>query len=657
MYIHKFQIKNFKSFKDITLFFNKELNVLTGVNNSGKTTVLEALSLWQECFEKLITEAKRTKKNITGDKYRKGDYILGPSSNKYFAFREINSVRSPNFEDIFHQRNKKNNICLSASFLDEENTELNIIFKISSSGNNYVIELENYTTFNHRDFNDFFQFLPTPINLIYSTPVAQISIEEDFVTDPKIKEQLLLRYSDSVLRNRLYKILNENNVFITSNFQDDLNYILYNSEKEIEFQVDSNLQKNTKVVINFRVGNKDVFKDLSLLGSGTLQIIGILLNLYAPTEAKTHLKLVLLDEPDSHIHRDLQKRLINVLNKYGQNIQLFVTTHNESLIRSVTPKQVFHLEGKPTGEIKSIHFDTSTPHLGLHFKGIMPSNLTPVMRSIGNTTGLDFINALEADKLIFVEGEDDAKVFRILFNQQINNRKKYMFWVLGGISEIFENILAYKQVFSSIKNGDSLWKKSVLTFDKDELSNEHKDLFIQNFQEKLDIKAYSTNAYTFEATLFTDFEKTAKLLSKLIEKANHNKVDYQNIEGKLIENYFAYEDSLNAKFNQEYQKNTYHRYKNSKIDKANKIFEIKPNYKIIKIEDFDLMKYIENYTNETIDKKEFYKLMDKNDIENVIKQSIDNENFNFSIETDFIELIKLVDKSTWISEWDFLNKI
>lgn len=657
MYIHKFQIKNFKSFKDVTLFFNKDLNVLTGINNSSKTTVLEALSLWQECFEKLITEAKRTKKNTTGDKYRKGDYILGPSSNKYFAFREINSVRSPNFEDIFHQRDKKNNICLSVSFLDEENMELNIIFKISSSGNNYVIELENYKNFNHRDFNDFFQFLPNPISLIYSTPVAQISIAEDFVTDPKIKEQLLLRYSDSVLRNRLYKILNENDIFVTKNFLDDLNYILYNSEKEIEFQVDSTVQKNTKVIINFRVGNKDVFKDLSLLGSGTLQIIGILLNLYSPTEAKTDLKLVLLDEPDSHIHRELQKRLINTLNKYGQDLQLFVTTHNESLIRSVAPNQIFHLEGKSTGEIKSIHFDTTTQHLGLHFKGIMPSNLTPVMRSIGNTTGLDFINALEADKLIFVEGEDDAKVFRILLNQQINNRKKYMFWVLGGISEIFENILSYKYVFSSIKNGDSLWGKSVLIFDKDELSNAHKDLFIENFKEKLGIKAYSTDVYTFEATLFTDFEKTAKLLSKLIEKANGEKIDFQEIEEKLKENYFNYELILKEKFHQEYQKNIYHRYKNSKIDKANKIFEIKPNHKVIKIEDFDLMKYIENYIKESIDKKEFYKLMNKKEIENVIKQTVDNEDFNFSIETDFIELIKLVDKSTWISEWDFLNKI
>lgn len=54
-------------------------------------------------------------------------------------------------------------------------------------------------------------------------------------------------------------------------------------------------------------------------------------------------------------------------------------------------------------------------------------------------------------------------------------------------------------------------------------------------------------------------------------------------------------------------------------------------------------------------KKEYKKLMDKYDVENVINLIIDKYNSNFSIESDFIELIKLVDKSTWINEWDFLN--
>ncbi len=648
MHIHKFQIKNFKSIKDITLFFNKDLNILTGVNNSGKTTVLEALSLWQECFSKLITEAKRAEKG-----YKRGDYVLGPSYNKYFPFNEINSVRSPNFEDIFYQRVKKNAILLALTLIDEYEIELCIPFSISSSGSNYVIALQNYSSYNHRAFNDYFANLPNPISLIYSTPVSQISLEEDFVTDPIIKEQLLVRKSETVLRNRLYRIISGLDAVLNEAFQNDLNYVLYNSEKKIEFKSETNIQKDAKAVVLCKVGSKDVFKDLSLLGSGTLQIIGILLNIHLKSLNKTDLNIVLLDEPDSHIHRDIQRRLVEVFNKYGKGLQTFLTTHNEALIRSAAPYQVFHLEGKSTGEIKSIHFDIDPGHLGLHFKGIMPSNLTPVIRSIGNTTGLDFINALEADRLVFVEGEDDAKVFRILLNQQLNNRTKYMFWVLGGISEVFENILSYKVVFSELKNGTSLWDKSVLVFDKDELSNEHKDLFTQKFKEKLGIETYCANSYTFESTLFSDLRKTAKLLSKLIEKAIAKVVSEQDIFDDLELNYLNYDAALVAKFNNEFHKNTYYRYKNSKVEKTAQVF----GQKSVNMDEHTFVSYVRNYFDETLKKQEYYKLMDKTDVENVIKQTIDKHGINFSIESDFIEIIKLVDKSTWIAEWDFLNKI
>jgi AAA15 family ATPase/GTPase len=648
MHIHKFQIKNFKTFKDAVFYFNHDLNIFTGVNNSGKTTVLEALSLWQECFLKLINEARRAEKG-----YRRGDYILGPSYNRYFPFQEINSVRSPNFEDIFHQRNKKSNIILSLTLIDEHGEELNIPFQITSSGSNYVIALNGYSNYNHRQFNDYFASLPEPISLIYSTPVDQINIDEDFVTEPKIKEKLLLRQSVDVLRNRLYRIINGIDPVISQNFQNDLNYILYNSEKKVEFNIATNIQKDPKSVIHFRVGSKDTFKDLSLLGSGTLQIIGILLNLYSPAEVKSDLKLVLLDEPDSHIHRDIQKRMIDVFNKFGKNVQLFITSHNEALIRSASPYQVFHLDGRNTGDFMSIHHNIDTGHLGLHFKGIMPSSFTPVIRSIGNTTGLDFINALEADRLIFVEGEDDAKVIRILLNQRLNDRNKYMFWVLGGISEIFEHILSYKTVFAAIKNGGSLWDKSFIIFDKDELSNEHKDLFVREFKDKLGIDGHCSNAYTFESTLLSDLPRTSKLLLKLIEFSIGKTIPEPDILNDLSNNYSAYKASLDAKFNDDYFKNVYYRYKNSKIEKTKQIFGLK----LINLDEYSLNSYIKQYYSQSIQTGEYYKLMDKYDVENVIKQTIDKYGITFSIETDFIELIKHVDKSTWISEWDFINKL
>ncbi len=63
MFIQAIHIINFKSFQDVKIEFNSDVNIFTGKNNSGKTTVLEALALWQECFAKLLLKTGHGKKD------------------------------------------------------------------------------------------------------------------------------------------------------------------------------------------------------------------------------------------------------------------------------------------------------------------------------------------------------------------------------------------------------------------------------------------------------------------------------------------------------------------------------------------------------------------------------------------------------------------
>ena len=65
-----------------------------------------------------------------------------------------------------------------------------------------------------------------------------------------------------------------------NNFISDLSYILFNNQEQIEFFTSSDIQKDTRVIINYKLNSRDTEKDIALLGSGTLQIIEILLNLY-----------------------------------------------------------------------------------------------------------------------------------------------------------------------------------------------------------------------------------------------------------------------------------------------------------------------------------------------------------------------------------------
>ena len=651
MHISKINIKNFKSFKDVTVTLNPDLNIFVGVNNAGKTTILEAIALWQECFEKIIHKA--AKNNNKGRVYKKDDFILGTSDSRYFPFDDLNSVRSPNFEDIFYQKDLRNIICLDFTLQNAELESIQINFNIKGVSLNYVIDS---WVDDIQKFNTFFKNLPTPFNIFYASPVATILQTENFVTEPQIRSQILHRSSATVLRNRFYKLYN--NPILFPEFVRDIAYILYNNQKQLIFSIPSDIQRDTRIIVNVQIGSKDMPKDIALLGSGTLQIIECLLNFYIPNEHKD-LTIVLLDEPDSHLHRNIQTRLLQTLVKFVENNQIFISTHNETLIRSSALKHIFHLEedkqGKSYESIGNQGFSKQKPH----FAGIMPSPINEVIRAIGQPTGLDFVNAMEADNLIFVEGEGDAlHISRLLRFLSIRKKtgQNYMFWILGGIDNCFDKIQAYKTVFSTIKNGTSLWEKSVLIFDSDDrITDSYKADFEQKLAQNLGIKTKIWDAYTFESILFMDISKTTILFGEWIKTQTK-----QNIPNDLEKQIFEAYNSIGTVLE--------HRIKNQSdaIFIRNKKLQntLKSNFKIELIKqntqwEHTLSQTIDSDFKMYLNSKMYYKLMTKTDVETVFNQVLKHYqyDFTFNTERDFDNLLNNVSVGTWISEWDFLLTI
>ena len=383
MHIKEFYVANFKAFQEVHIHLNPRLNIFTGVNNSGKTTVLEAIALWHECFSKKIYQAQKSESN-----YRKGQWVLGNTQRKRISFEEINSVRCPKFDDMFHQRDRRKRIELTAVFEDEEAGSIPITFIISESGMNYNVELYQFTQYDFDKFNQFFQNLPNPIGFFYASPIAAIQQIEAFATQPQIADAIINRASASVLRNRLYALYRHPDATLFQRFLRDLSFVLSDDRNPLLLTTDSDIQRDTNVVFNVQLNPQDTPKDVALLGSGTLQIIEILLNLYHSDSRSRDMNMILLDEPDSHIHRDIQNRLMKVLTRFEPGNQIFVTTHNEALIRSADVANLFHLEPKPKGTYKNVGFD-HLQKIGTRFSGIYPTTLKPIISSLGSTNGLD----------------------------------------------------------------------------------------------------------------------------------------------------------------------------------------------------------------------------------------------------------------------------
>ena len=651
MKLKALKIENFKSVQNTEIFFDKKLSVLTGSNNCGKTTIIEAVSFWVECFEKLISRAKKT---VRG-RYNAGDYILGPSNNRYFEFGEINSVRVPHFEDIFINRNIKKIIRLTATITsDDGRSELKIPISVrSSTKSRYAIKLENESSFRYRLFNTLFQnWYPTPVSEVYASPIASISLSELFLTSPQLQEQIKKRESQQILRNRLYKLYHSPSAGFFQKFEHDVSYILYNTatESKIHFFCKSDINRDKAVVFNFKLDGDLVEKDISLLGSGSLQIIEILLNLYNFVDEKKDLVLILLDEPDSHIHRDMQRRLLEVLERTTASIQIIVTTHNESLIRSTQLTNLFHID-LSMGTIKNVE-SKELSKIGIpHFTGLYPDAVTPVVRSVcGGFSGLDFISALEANKIVFVEGDDDARLLYRLFRKKLENGpKKIMFWVLGGVSKILDKIDGYYQVFKDIKNGTSLWDKSVVVFDQDALLDEHKSIIIDKLQSVYKVKAFAPNLYTQESVLLTNPEKLFPLFCAVYGVDPSLKTNfmaaYENYVGVVI-NKKKEEFSLN-KMNDSVMNG----YQGMYVDKMNEHFGTK-----LKKEPLALAKKMSSYYLT----QPVYKLAKKEDVAFVIDGILkDLGSSRKYADTDLYFFAQKAENPTFFDEWnrtvDFLR--
>ena len=640
MYLQKINIQNFKSCENVTIHFNKDINIFTGANNSGKTTVLEAIALWNECFEKLITQiGSDTKKNL-----QRGDFMLGTSQPKYTPHHEIVSVRSPSYEDIFYNLKTAQPIRLQGQIFDG-NTDrfINVGFTIRPArGNQYEISLEDFKNFDFRYFNDFFQQLPETINLTFASPVANLKDNEDFETLPKIKQLTNSRASVTVLRNRIYQL--KKNASLFNDFVNNLKYILNNSQNDIVFIIVGDETRDTQLKINVQIGNRDIPKAISLLGSGTLQIVEILLSLY---ENKKDLNLILLDEPDSHIHRDIQKRLLEILRRFAQDTQIFITTHNEALIRNALPSYLFHIESKPNYEYRNISFDVP---FGIE-KGLQPTPYLNIINAISAGNGLDFINALESDKIILVEGEDDARYISILLKAKINNSKKYVYWSFKGIGGIFTHIMSYKDIFEAIKNQSSLWQKTVLIFDKDYLSIQDKEELKSKLTQKLKIPVYIGQSYTFESSILTDIPKFEHsiyryLLSKQKLPNLNDVINFTESEILKIINQKQAEAAIDV-FIEERTRGL--KGLNDKL--LNKPLEIKGIWKP------DLLKIqasFKNYLQSTFSIADIHQIANKDDVEVIINGVCQNYGLSFSIDPDFTDLLQLIvtEKTNWFPEWD-----
>ena len=130
--------------------------------------------------------------------------------------------------------------------------------------------------------------------------------------------------------------------------------------------------------------------DIAGAGSGFHQVLLLLAFFYARPSS-----VLLLDEPDAHLHVILQKQIYDLLRLIAseRKCQLIVATHSEILIDSTSPEQILSFY--------------RGPHLLLN-----DAERDQIREAIRRLPTTDILLAEEANGVLYVEGESDFNLLR-----------------------------------------------------------------------------------------------------------------------------------------------------------------------------------------------------------------------------------------------------
>ena len=361
IYIKNIRIQNFRCFDDYTIDFTNP-TILVGINNSGKSTILIAI---QACFHFLKILHKGRKK------------IRNGNSNSAF---DSSFLKIPNLRDAwFNHKMRNNRKPIPIKFTMKLSNDREIEFHLSYYYGQPHIKIQN--------LND--EILQNEIYEILSSMPVLIPgfvgtlLEEDYATLATIDESIWFGRNTEVLRNALYRLQQKS--------YDDFKLIStlmkeYFNIKLSKIKFDETEDSTVETVFKHEFTELEI----ALEGSGFQQILQLLTFILSQ---KTH--IILLDEPDAHLHPALQKTLIPILTKLGEskNIQYILSTHSKDIIMTADPMTIKYIDNTKN---KSIQIDDM--------------HLIEMINELGTIDSIDLALLLKTKKCLFLEGKSDSKI-------------------------------------------------------------------------------------------------------------------------------------------------------------------------------------------------------------------------------------------------------
>lgn len=372
--IKKVTIKNFKKFENAPFELNtSSVSLFVGPNNGGKTTALQAVSLWSYLIQEW-NEAKGKDSKSRANK-RTGTPV---TRNALYAV-PVQDIRLLWFNTSTQTSNqKKINIHI-------------IVEGVDSKGNSweYGVELK-YANKEQAYCNpiDAAKEIPEDaFNVYHLPPLSGVQTLEKQIQLGAQRHSIGEGRPGEILRNMLLEVQAKGK---WGELTDQIRKLFNIHLEPISFN------KNTDafIMIYYRPENWIKTKNKNLLeisnaGSGFLQFLLLASFLYVHENS-----ILLLDEPDSHMHVNLQRGMYDWLQGLASknNVQLLISTHSEVLINSTD-----------TDYICTFFSDTPRKITGRNEQ---------IIKALCSITPLDIINAQSQKFIFFAEGSTDLRIIK-----------------------------------------------------------------------------------------------------------------------------------------------------------------------------------------------------------------------------------------------------
>lgn len=319
--ITRITLNRFKKFKNNTVEL-RPFSVLTGENSCGKTTILQAvhLALGTLAGSDLLYE-------------KNGRLQVKP---KGVGATEFPGIPIEDFRELYYEKSTRqartSNPEGVGAFLNLEDDRGNVYkLQISSLFGGFNIRcLSSEEDIAHDP--DIYRYMP--LLILGNRGIVR---SEPRYFPAELRQKIASGNQGEVIRNQVlelrqnhlaaYRMLSE---CLTREFGLSLDRILFEEEND----------RNVQAMYRDCYGGGQLCLDYNSCGSGHLQILQILVPIYMLCPSRC--RVVLLDEPEAHLHPGLQKRLLRTLQRLQRelNIQIILATQSQTIINRVEPGNV-----------------------------------------------------------------------------------------------------------------------------------------------------------------------------------------------------------------------------------------------------------------------------------------------------------------------------